>query len=42
MPTCFFSLQDMLNEKMKHRGAERLRHVQKPDEAYGMVFSFDG
>ncbi len=24
--------QDTLNEKLKHRGAERLRHVQKPDE----------
>ncbi|GAX74726.1 hypothetical protein CEUSTIGMA_g2173.t1 [Chlamydomonas eustigma] len=33
---------DTLNEKLQHRGAERLRNAQKPDEAYGMIFSFDG
>lgn len=33
---------DTLNEKLQHRGAARLRHVQAPDEAFGMIFSFDG
>ena len=33
---------DTLNERLQHRGATRLRHVQAPDEKFGMIFSFDG
>ena len=32
---------DTLNERLKHSGALRLRHTQKPDEAFGMIFNFD-
>ena len=33
---------DKLNEKLAVKGRLRLRHAMKPDEGYGMVFSFDG
>jgi hypothetical protein len=33
---------DELNERMAVKGRLRLRHSMKPDEGYGMVFSFDG
>lgn len=32
---------DTLNESLKHKGALRLRHSMRPDEAFGMIFSFD-
>ena len=33
---------DTLNEKLKLRGAQRLRTAMRPDEAFGMIFCFDG
>uniref|UniRef100_A0A7R9VMB4 Uncharacterized protein n=1 Tax=Chlamydomonas euryale TaxID=1486919 RepID=A0A7R9VMB4_9CHLO len=33
---------DTLNERLRHVGAARLRHVQSPDEAFGMIFTLDG
>ena len=33
---------DTLNEKLRLRGAARMRLLMRPDEAYGMVFDFDG
>mmetsp|Transcript_29317 Transcript_29317/g.64917 ORF Transcript_29317/g.64917 Transcript_29317/m.64917 type:complete len:374 (+) Transcript_29317:87-1208(+) len=33
---------DTLNERLQHQGATRHRHVHKPDEASGLIFSFDG
>lgn len=33
---------DTLNENLKHKGAMRLRHTLRPDEAFGMVFNFEG
>lgn len=33
---------DTLNETLKHKGAMRLRHALKPDEAFGMIFNFEG
>ena len=33
---------DTLNVKLRKRGAERLRHAMKPDEAIGAIFTFDG
>lgn len=33
---------DTLNERLKVRGANRMRHTMHPDEAYGMIFSMDG
>jgi len=32
---------DALNEQLAPRGAMRLRHASRPDEAHGAVFSFD-
>jgi hypothetical protein len=32
---------DGLNERLKPRGAVRLRQALKPDEAFGMIFNFD-
>eukprot|EP01023_Acetabularia_acetabulum_P004675 TRINITY_DN11998_c0_g1_i1.p1 TRINITY_DN11998_c0_g1~~TRINITY_DN11998_c0_g1_i1.p1 ORF type:complete len:362 (-),score=45.14 TRINITY_DN11998_c0_g1_i1:243-1328(-) len=33
---------DTLNEKLASKGRMRLRFAQYPDEAYGMIFSFEG
>lgn len=33
---------DKLNERLAVKGRLRLRHAMKPDEGFGMVFSFDG
>ena len=33
---------DTLNEKLRLRGAARMRLLMRPDEAYGMIFDFDG
>ena len=33
---------DTLNEKLKLRGAERLRTAMRPDEAFGMIFCLEG
>jgi hypothetical protein len=33
---------DTLNEELKIRGGARLRLLMKPDEAFGMIFDFDG
>lgn len=33
---------DTLNEKLQLKGAERMRTSMRPDEAFGMIFSFDG
>eukprot|EP01024_Parvocaulis_polyphysoides_P022682 TRINITY_DN21032_c0_g2_i2.p1 TRINITY_DN21032_c0_g2~~TRINITY_DN21032_c0_g2_i2.p1 ORF type:complete len:322 (-),score=14.21 TRINITY_DN21032_c0_g2_i2:288-1196(-) len=33
---------DTLNEKLASKGRDRLRFAQYPDEAYGMIFSFEG
>lgn len=33
---------DTLNEQLQPTGALRLRHAMKPDEAFGMIFNFDG
>ncbi|GMH32602.1 hypothetical protein BSKO_00436 [Bryopsis sp. KO-2023] len=33
---------DKLNFMMKTQGAQRLRHAMKPDEAIGVIFSFEG
>ena len=33
---------DSLNEKMAATGRLRLRHSMKPDEGYGILFSWDG
>lgn len=33
---------DTLNEQLKVVGADRMRHAMKPDEAFGMVFDWDG
>ena len=32
---------DTLNERLKVRGANRMRHAMRPDEAFGMIFSLD-
>jgi len=31
-----------LNKQLRVLGAERMRHAMRPDEAYGMVFSWEG
>ena len=31
---------EMLNERLKLRGAHRMRTAMRPDEAYGMVFTW--
>ena len=33
---------DTLNEQLRSRGAARMRLLMRPDEAYGMIFDFDG
>lgn len=33
---------DTLNEQLRLRGAARMRLLMRPDEAYGMIFDFDG
>lgn len=33
---------DTLNEKLRTSGATRMRHAMKPDEAFGMIFNWDG
>ena len=33
---------DTLNERLKLKGAERMRTAMRPDEAFGMIFSWDG
>ncbi|KAG1659696.1 hypothetical protein FOA52_004335 [Chlamydomonas sp. UWO 241] len=33
---------DALNEALQHKGMARLKHRESPDEAFGMIFSFDG
>jgi hypothetical protein len=33
---------DTLNERLKVSGAIRMRHAMRPDEAFGMVFNWDG
>ena len=33
---------DTLNERLKLKGAERMRAAMRPDEAFGMIFSWDG
>ncbi|CAD7696926.1 unnamed protein product [Ostreobium quekettii] len=33
---------DTINLKLRTRGAQRLRHAMKPDEAVGAVFAFEG
>ena len=32
---------DTLNERLKVSGATRMRHAMRPDEAFGMIFSWD-
>ena len=32
---------DTLNEDLKVRGADRMRHLMHPDEAFGLIFDFD-
>ena len=32
---------DTLNERLKVRGANHMRHAMRPDEAFGMIFSLD-
>ncbi len=33
---------DDLNERLKVRGAQRMRQAFRPDEAHAMLFNFDG
>lgn len=33
---------DTLNDRLKVQGAARMRHAMCPDEAFGIVFNFDG
>lgn len=33
---------DTLNERLQLKGAQRMRTAMRPDEAYGMIFSWDG
>ena len=33
---------DTLNERLKLKGAARMRLAMRPDEAYGMIFNWDG
>lgn len=33
---------DFLNEKMRKRGRHRMRFQVRPDEAFGLVYSWDG
>jgi hypothetical protein len=33
---------DTLNERLKSKGAVRMRHALRPDEAFGMIFNYDG
>eukprot|EP00850_Spirogloea_muscicola_P001222 SM000004S15092 [mRNA] locus=s4:1253020:1256259:+ [translate_table: standard] len=32
---------DFLNDRMKERGLERIRYAMKPDEAFGLIYSWD-
>jgi hypothetical protein len=33
--------QDYLNEKLQECFLQRIRHAMKPDEAFGLIFSWD-
>jgi len=33
---------DTLNEQLQLKGAERMRTAMRPDEAFGMIFSWEG
>ncbi|KAG0613386.1 hypothetical protein M758_6G099200 [Ceratodon purpureus] len=32
---------DFLNDRMKEKGLQRIRYAMKPDEAFGLIFSWD-
>ncbi len=32
---------DFLNDRMRERGLQRIRYAMKPDEAFGLIFSWD-
>jgi hypothetical protein len=32
---------DTLNEQLRTRGADRMRHSMRPDEAFGLIFNWD-
>ena len=35
------TFQDYLNEKLQESFLQRIRHAMKPDEAFGLIFSWD-
>lgn len=35
------TFQDYLNEKLQECFLQRIRHAMKPDEAFGLIFSWD-
>ena len=37
----FIFLQDYLNDKLQESFLQRIRHAMKPDETYGLIFSWD-
>lgn len=36
-----FFRQDYLNDRMRERGLQRIRYAMKPDEAFGLIYSWD-
>ncbi|OAE35297.1 hypothetical protein AXG93_392s1460 [Marchantia polymorpha subsp. ruderalis] len=39
--TDFFVEEDYLNDRMRERGLQRIRYAMKPDEAFGLIYSWD-
>ena len=37
----FLSFKDYLNDRMREKGLQRIRYAMKPDEAFGLIYSWD-